>query len=473
MAVPLLLFFSGATFIHAENLLKNPGFEEGLANWVVTPSGSPRIACSEEAASIGKMGLRCGAVDSDARASVSTEKFPVQAGQIYRATFWGRAVGPSSNLTVLLVFTDDKGKAIPAANTPGYWPGSTVGGDDAFEQSILQGAAPEGAAFVSVTMTFRGKGKDWVDVDDFSLELLAPEMAVKKPLPPPIPVEPILEEIKTNPTRGKTPPRIVLKLDDLGGSWSKGPMKQIHHNWQRIGKFAEERKIKVSMGVVAKGLEDAGPDAFEWIKRLNNTGLVEFWLHGYDHAGWTAADGKAMPEGRGRSVEEQTQRQALCQKIAEEKLGFHFASFGPTGSGPAPSHDAALLEGLHNDPFMTSILYPAPMDDMARALQARGKVTVLSRVWSVNLEGFVGHPRFDLFLQGYAHNRGRSYFILQGHPAAWGWDDTDKNVAYGDFLKIVNFLTAQGATFVTPTECAAFVKSTGSPVADTKSNQAP
>jgi peptidoglycan/xylan/chitin deacetylase (PgdA/CDA1 family) len=105
-------------------------------------------------------------------------------------------------------------------------------------------------------------------------------------------------------------------------------------------------------------------------------------------------------------------------------------------------------------------MYPQPMDKLGKELTAKGKVIVLDRVWAVNLESVVGHADFQSFLVGYAHNRGRSYFVLQGHPPLWGWGDG----YFDEFYKIVDFLQSQGAVFMTPSECAAAVAS-GTPAA--------
>jgi len=102
---------------------------------------------------------------------------------------------------------------------------------------------------------------------------------------------------------------------------------------------------------------------------------------------------------------------------------------------------------------MTVWLYNKPMDQAGLDLQAKGKVTVLERVWPVNLESVVGRANFASFLNGYAHNRGKAYFVLQGHPPLWGWG----NDRFDEFFKIVDFLESQGAVFTTPAECAAAV----------------
>ena len=62
-------------------------------------------------------------------------------------------------------------------------------------------------------------------------------------------------------------------------------------------------------------------------------------------------------------------------------------------------------------------------------------------------------PRGTQWIQrlkaGYAAHPERDYFVLQGHPAMWGEE------RFAEFLRILDFLTAQNARFLTPSECAA------------------
>jgi peptidoglycan/xylan/chitin deacetylase (PgdA/CDA1 family) len=96
------------------------------------------------------------------------------------------------------------------------------------------------------------------------------------------------------------------------------------------------------------------------------------------------------------------------------------------------------LQVLEKEPEIKTFIYQVP--------SLAGGKAALFRVGSVNIEYPTFVPRYDRFVDGYVHNRGRDYFVIQGHP--WHWNDHD----FGEFVKIVDFLIGQGTTFVTPSE---------------------
>ncbi len=189
------------------------------------------------------------------------------------------------------------------------------------------------------------------------------------------------------------------------------------------------------------------------MKKQHDSGEVEFWFHGWDHAMHTV-DGVQYNEFNHRSYEEQRKRFDDGQAITKEKLGFTYNTFGPPGGASNGSVDANTYKVMADEPDMKVLLYPQPMDKAAQDLQAGGKVTVLDRVWAVNLESKVGQPDFQRFLEGYAKNPDREYFVLQGHPMSWGTPEK-----WNEFTKIIDFLVEQKAEFLTPSELAARIKS--------------
>ena len=68
----------------------------------------------------------------------------------------------------------------------------------------------------------------------------------------------------------------------------------------------------------------------------------------------------------------------------------------------------------------------------------------------MNIEHPLFKPSAEEFEKGYAKFAGeREYFVIQGHPQHW----TDEGFA--EFVKIVDFATAQGCAFVLASEYAA------------------
>ncbi|HEY9248267.1 MAG TPA: polysaccharide deacetylase, partial [Rariglobus sp.] len=242
----------------------------------------------------------------------------------------------------------------------------------------------------------------------------------------------------------KAPPVIIIKLDDLRQIDGK-----VHGAWIKVADFLKGRGIKGSFGMLTQTLEEATPAYAQWIKDRHAAGEIEFWFHGWDHGVWTNEAGKKMSEFGGRTFEEQADRFARSQKLAIEKLGFAFATFGPPGGGSGGHQDEATAQVMAKDPAMKVWLYPSPIDASGRKLAAEGKVTILDRVWAVNFESKVGSPDFVKFVEGYAKNPDREYFVLQGHPTHWA------GARFDEFVKIIDFLVEQKAVFMTPSGYAA------------------
>jgi peptidoglycan/xylan/chitin deacetylase (PgdA/CDA1 family) len=246
---------------------------------------------------------------------------------------------------------------------------------------------------------------------------------------------------------------IVFKLDDVRTNDSG----YLSERWRRLLPLVQERKIKLSLGVIADSLENAKPAYISWLKEMHATGLVEFWFHGYDHGVRQVGDQEAA-EFTALTYEEQKARFDKSQKLAQEKLGFTFQTYGPPGGGKMKISDAdldATARVLTDDPSMKVWLYPSPIDARGEKLNATGKVTVLDRVWAVNLEQPLFVPNPEKFIAGYnKYAAGRRYFILQGH--ANKWDEP----RWAEFLKIVDYVTQNKIPTMLPTELAASLSHT-------------
>lgn len=430
------------------NPLPAPGFEENASHWWTIGDDSSKVL--PEAAHTGKMGLRIGSMTYNPRgASVTGARLPVAPGQAFTLTFWAK--GAPHCAAVYLNYFNAAGKSV----TPSAKPASakkSAGqqlcgldkGADAWNQYSFPAEAPEGAAFVALWIHSFSGAAGLVDLDDFALVGLAGDAAPIAPAPP-RKVAPKNAKQAKLPER-KAPPIIVIKLDDV---------KQVRGNisapWRKVADFFKERKLKAGFGVICDTLPDAQPAYVNWLKELHDAGLIEFWFHGWDHAPH-AVNGDDLKEFSGRTYEDQLERFTKSQKLAQEKLGFAFTTFGPPGSGNGPSQDANTYRAMQDEPHMTAWLYPAPQDDAGKALEAKGKVAILDRVWQVNIESAVGVPDYQRFLEGYQANPQREYFVLQGHPWAWAGGRFD------EFVKIIDFLQAQKAVFMTPSELVAHLK---------------
>ena len=245
----------------------------------------------------------------------------------------------------------------------------------------------------------------------------------------------------------KKPPVIIIKIDDLRQIDGK-----VHGLWNKTLGYLKQRNVKCGVGVICQTLAEATPEYAGWIKQKQASGDVEFWFHGWDHATYKK-DEVPYNEFVGRTYEEQKKRFDDSQQLAQEKLGFEFATFGPPGGGGKGLFDSATVQVMSDVPGMKVWLYPQPLDKQGQELAAKGKVKILDRVWAVNLESKVGNPDFKAFINGYAKNPDREYFVLQGHPMSWGTAEK-----FAEFTKIIEFLIEQKAVFMTPSEYAATLK---------------
>lgn len=432
-----LLLFSACS-LRAEAPL-NPGFEDGSSGWAVTEK-VPMSEVKTEAANTGKSGLRVTDQSTEAGSSAASGEVPVEPGAPITLKFWGRTENPGF-LGVYLWFRDSAGKLIKEESQRAGQGHPVIGltkADGQWASYQLKATVPDTASSVSIWVHSFGKATGTADLDDFVIEGAAGAGKAAAAVPTPAPV--------VVPDRAK-PPLIVIKTDDLR------PIDgRVHPLWQKLVDYLASKKIKGSIGMNMDKLGEATPAFIDWVKDKQASGDVEIWFHGWDHA-MHEVDGVKYNEFNKRPYEEQKKRFDDSQKLAKEMFGFSFVTFGPPGGASNGSFDANTVRVMAEDPHMKVWLYPQPLDKAGQELAAGGKVSVLDRVWAVNLESKVGQPDFQKFLEGYAKNPDREYFVLQGHPMSWGSAER-----FGEFEKIVDFLIAQKAEFVTPAELAARLK---------------
>jgi peptidoglycan/xylan/chitin deacetylase (PgdA/CDA1 family) len=235
---------------------------------------------------------------------------------------------------------------------------------------------------------------------------------------------------KTPMPRRCSTPCIVLKLDDMFVQDGRVPER-----WERLARFAEERNTPFSSGLICNSLEGDHPAYFAELKRLAATGRVEFWHHGYDHAQWPEGD-RTLREFSNTSRAHQQDHFDRATKLAKEKLDLTFTTFG----APFNATDATTAEVLAGAPEIRVWLYGDT------ALPA-GKF-IARRPGPANIEAPVHKPNYDAFVTGYESGRlaEQPYLVLQGHPVSWD------EAAFAEFVRIIDFLAAQGCAFVLPRE---------------------
>ncbi len=230
-------------------------------------------------------------------------------------------------------------------------------------------------------------------------------------------------------------PVIILKFDDLACHNLKGKTP-VRHGWRILNDYLSARKIKYSMGILADCLERDFPPFAQWVRDRRAEG-VELWCHGYKSQRKTGADGKQEPGEFEGSYESQLETFRKCQKLAQERLGFVFNSFGPHWSNVNEN----TAKALRDVPEITSWMY-APAD-----LAEKSGKYCYPRHMAFEYRTFV--PDLNEFKKQFEANKNQKVLVLQGHPESWGWDE--KMPRWVEAKKIIDFLMAEGCEFDTPT----------------------
>lgn len=220
---------------------------------------------------------------------------------------------------------------------------------------------------------------------------------------------------------------ILLKLDDVvARRVSSSPVSP---RWQKIADFLKANHIKGSFGIITESLEKDNPQYFQWIKDIQQGGLIEFWMHGYKMRG--ASDKGEFEQG---TWEEQKAILEKGELLAQEKLGFSLPAFGPHWSGTTEETDRAL-EAV---PSVKIWLYgPAKPKYFSRLS--------IERVLALENPTFVPDAeKFKAFYEKHASEK--EVLVLQGHPDQW----TDAR--WNGFVAIIEFLKSKNVVFMTPSE---------------------
>jgi peptidoglycan/xylan/chitin deacetylase (PgdA/CDA1 family) len=419
--------------------LQNGGFEEGTKGWAIREK-VPMSVPNAEAAQEGKMGLRVSDDDATAGSNALSERVSIVGGRGYHLSFWAKTMANDAAVLQFRFYdadrkglTGESGK-LPVSTTNGRW----------LEMNLTD-RAPQNAAFLSVWIHSYTGAKATLDFDNFMLHETAADNMTRLPETTPGKAEDttkaadtpktadapnaVAAQKSTNAARLR-PPYIIIKADDL-----RQVNGRAHARWKKFADFIKARKIKASIGIIGNSLEGNNPDYINWIKDQQATGLFEFWNHGYVHEPWQE-NGQKVQEFKGTSYETQKQHFQKTQTLAREKLGVPFTTFGAPGNA-ADDNTAKVLNEV---PEIKVWLY-------GNDKNPSGKI-VLDRVYPVNIENPLFLPSLDKFVEGYNKYPKREYFVIQGHAAKWD------EARFEQFTKIVDFLIAQNAIFITPSEYA-------------------
>lgn len=234
------------------------------------------------------------------------------------------------------------------------------------------------------------------------------------------------------PATAETKRIAIVKADDV---------TSVNPKWERFFKLAAEHGVPVSAGVISVSFEKQDEKYDEWLKKWEATGKVEFWNHGWDHKQWEE-EGKKKSEFGNSGFDHQKQNLVKAQAAAKEAMGKPFTVFGSGFN----AMDSDTAKALNEIPELKMIFcYPGakPTKEM------KDKILLPMTLRGEN-DG-TGKPNFQKFKDEYEKKKSDPSLTLaaiQFHPG--GFSDQ----GYQDFASIIDFLKADGWTFMLPSEYA-------------------
>jgi peptidoglycan/xylan/chitin deacetylase (PgdA/CDA1 family) len=222
----------------------------------------------------------------------------------------------------------------------------------------------------------------------------------------------------------------IIKADDIRCPTDK---------WDRFFALSTEKNIKVSAGIICSSLQDETPENIDWLQKLQATGMVEFWNHGWDHKRWMDDDGNKIREFSGTGYDHQKKHFDDSQKLMKSILGTPPVAFG----APYNATDSTTARVMNEDSNVRLFFCYQPDDGLSGEIQALMKLRG-------EYDG-TGKPNFEKFKEKYSEADGLTFTALQFHPNAFD----DGRLA--EYEKILDFLISEGWTFMLPSEYVAMV----------------
>lgn len=148
-----------------QQVLQNPGFEQGLNGWIVGSNDAGMSQASTAASRVGNLGLRVTDASTSIGSWLYSPKFPAYSGVAYQLKFWARIVS-GSGIGVYLVFYDANQQAIPPSSAfIRSIPTSTT----QWTPFTLDAVAPPNTAYVAIQVHSYNGNTVVADFDSFSL----------------------------------------------------------------------------------------------------------------------------------------------------------------------------------------------------------------------------------------------------------------------------------------------------------------
>ena len=228
-------------------------------------------------------------------------------------------------------------------------------------------------------------------------------------------------------------PMVVLKLDDYRAD------EGVHPGWANVFALLNRRGVIATIGVIGEGLERPDPAAVSWLLEQRARGH-ELWNHGYCHCR-SGPDNSDIREFRGAGFPAQIAALRRTQYLAETVLGEPFTVFG----APYNSTDADTAQAIAQIPSLKVWMFKDTNAEIAPTSLAQ-----LRRAPELNIEYPVHIPDASRFIEAYRAAPLDQVIVIQGHPRSWA----NEPERFAQFSQIVDFLIAQDARFIGPSEAA-------------------
>ncbi len=216
-------------------------------------------------------------------------------------------------------------------------------------------------------------------------------------------------------------PVIVLKFDDLGKAASVT-------GFDRIAKILEEKNITGSFGIVANHFASASnASVFPYVQKWDEQG-IEMWSHGYKH---TKEEFSTDP------YETQYENFKNALDIVKEKTGVEIKVFGSPHNN---SGRDTLIMVKDNFPEINTFFHGFVDDNVSSVYHLRNHC---------GIEVSTGVTDYNYFLLEYSQQKYHSHLFVQTHPGQW------KDADFENFEKMLDYLIADGCTFMTPSQATA------------------
>jgi peptidoglycan/xylan/chitin deacetylase (PgdA/CDA1 family) len=222
---------------------------------------------------------------------------------------------------------------------------------------------------------------------------------------------------------------VINKVDDV----VYDETSSVPEKWERFAQLAIEKNVKVAPGIIGNSLDEGDDAYFDWIREMNETGLFEFWNHGYLHKRWEE-NSERYSEFFNTDVEQQMQYIRQTQDLGREKLDIDFTTFG----APYNWTDENTNLALQQFPNLKVWFYPG--NDF------QNEMIMLQRIPALNIEYPVHLPNFYHFFNSYYFYSKKDVITIQGHPRSW--DDH----GFNQFEHIIDYLKSIDAPIILPSD---------------------